>query len=196
MNALEGLLWKRKNSIMSSIFQNTLYNGQKLCDFLNEKPKTRKKGEDFWWLLWVLSDSLPQYDFPEFIEKKAIFEKYPHLYAAHNGYLINIKELIDYFDGCTGQQEFVVDYMIRGVFRPYHLYHYDKETKTQRIESIYSKTAVSSHPFAKLCHYQNRQEILESLEWSDYEALLNELKELKRSLRQKRKHPEGETESA
>ena len=78
MNAMEGLLWKRKNSIMSSIFQNTFYKGQKLCDFFNEPAKTRKEGGYFWDLLWFLSDALPQYDFPDFIEKRAIFEKYPH----------------------------------------------------------------------------------------------------------------------
>ena len=191
MNALEGLLWKRKNSIMSSIFQNTLYNGQKLCDFFNEKLKTRKKGEDFWDLFWILRDALPQYDFPDFIEKRAIFEKYPHLYVARHGYLINIKELIDYFDGCAGQRETAVDYTPCGLLHPYHLFYYDNETKTQRMESVFSKTIVRSHPFVKLFHYQDRLEILETLEWSDYEALMNELKELKRSLKQKRKHPEG-----
>ena len=190
MNALEGLLWKRKNSIMSSIFQNTLYNGQKLCDFLNEKPKTRKKGEDFWWLLWLLPDSLPQYDYPDFIEKRAIFEKYPHLYIARHGYLINIKELIDYFDGCAGQQEMAVDYLSHTMLRPYRIFIYDKSSKTERMESVWQSAIALSHPFVKLFHYQDKQEILESLDWSDYEALMNELKELKHSLKQKRKHPE------
>lgn len=60
MNAMEGLLRERKNSIMSSIFQNTFYNGQKLCDFLNEKPETRKKGGCFPDLFWLLRDALPQ----------------------------------------------------------------------------------------------------------------------------------------
>ena len=193
MNALEGLLWKRKNSIMNSIFQNTFYNGQKLCDFLNEKPRTRKKGEDFWCLLWILCNALPQYDFPDFIDKRAIFEKYPHLYVTKNSLLFNIKELLDYFDGCTGQQEVAVDCLPHTLLHPFRIFIYNKSTKTQRMESAWRTANAPSHPFVKLVHYKDWQEILESLEWSDYEALMNELKELKRSLMQKRKHPEGET---
>ena len=179
MNALEGLLWKRKNSIMNSIFQNTLYNGQKLCEFLNEKPKTRKKGEDFWDLFWILRDALPQYDFPDFIEKRAIFEKYPHLYVAKYYHLFNIKELLDYFDARAGQQETAVDYMPHTLLRPYRIFIYDKSTKTQRMESVWRGADALSHPFVKLVH-KDWREILESLDWSDYESLTDDLKNEKR----------------
>ncbi|MBO4539474.1 MAG: hypothetical protein J5781_04300 [Clostridia bacterium] len=177
MNVVEGLLWKRKNGIMSSIYQNTFYKGQKLCDFFKEPAKTRKEGRPFnECLCWYLLGALPKYDYQDFIEKRIIYEKYPHLFIAQYSLLIKIKELLDYFDGCADQQEVAVGYLPCSLLRPYRIFMYDKSTKTERIESIRSSSIALAHPFVKLFRYGTQQEILESLEWNDYQSLLDELK--------------------
>ena len=107
-NALDALFQLNKDFIMSSKFQNNLYKGQKVCEYLGKKPSTFKIGNSFSALLNKMIDKLPSISYEKLIQNRRIYEKYPHLYlrfiGSHN-YLVNIGALCRHCDAYANSSE-------------------------------------------------------------------------------------------
>ena len=187
-NALDALFQLNKDFIMSSKFQNNLYKGQKVCEYLGKKPSTFKIGNSFSALLNKMIDKLPSISYEKLIQNRRIYEKYPHLYlrfiGSHN-YLVNIGALCRHCDAYANSSEIPIYFYLPSFFsRYYTITWFNILTKTSRNERYAAPRGnvptEAKKLFLHLFYFDEPYEkILETLNWADYESLIAELKKAK-----------------
>lgn len=184
-NALDALFQLNKKFIMSSKFQNNLYKGQKVCEYLNEKPTTFKIGTSFSALLDKMINKLPSISYEKLVKNRNIYEKYPHLYlrfiGRHN-YLVNIGDFYRHLDIYANSPEIPIYFFLPSFFSRYYTIRWlNIITQTTRDEKY--ATPKGNVPtkakklFLHLFYFEQAYEtILEATDWADYESLIAELK--------------------
>ena len=179
MNILEYLLEKNKKFILSSIYQNTEYNGKTLCEYFGVESKTKKKGGEFNNLLGYLIEDLPRYSI-DVLDNISLYKKYKDLYLVYgNWYLIKISDLLNHLEKYQNEKEIPVGYanptFSRRVFT---IYFYNKETK-QILEKHYKdkKDTISLFRYL-LTPISEGINILENIDWFKYQQLVDDKKEI------------------
>lgn len=184
-NALNMLFQLNKDFIMSSKFQNSLYKGQKVCRYFGEKPTTFKDGKSFYELLLRMINKLPTISYETLLQKRDIYEKYPHLYLrfiGNHNYLVNIGDFCRHIDAYAGSSEIPVNFFLPSFFsRFYTIRWFNVITKTARDERYNAPHGEvpqkAREVFLHLFYFdKSYEDILESLDWADYEKLIAELK--------------------
>ena len=183
-NALDMLFELNKKWIMTSKFQNNLYKGQKICEYLGEKPTTSKIGESFYSLLLKMIDKLPSISYEKLVNHRDIYEKYPHLYLrfiGNHNYLVNIGEFCKHLDKYAGNDEIPVTFYLPSFFSRYYTIRWlNKANSTTRDEKYSAPMggvpAKARDVFLHLFYFNKPYEdILEAIDWADYACLMSEL---------------------
>lgn len=175
MNTVEGLLQMHKRYIMSSIYHNTKYEGQRLCDYFGEPMETcEKEGKDFAFLLRDMMWELPPYEHLNFMKYRSVYEKYPHLYLRSKYYILNIKDLCNHYDKYKNCDIIPVGCNCIGpIYYRMKITFYDKKTGEDFVE-FYPQERIkeANETFGYILHFLMEYEgILKKIDWKDYEAL-------------------------
>ena len=194
---LETVFHLEKEEILRSKFRNTIYDGRTISEYFGEKPlQNGKEPPTFGRLLerFVFS-KLPAFTYEDFIKYRRVYEKYPHLYLRYRDdpvYLVNIRDLCAHFDKYADQPETPVGFCRPSFFSRYHTVCFvnnetgEEHAERYPMEKNGKRSQTADRIFLHL-FYSNGMyaEILKSVEWADYESLKAELKEEKRTERQK-----------
>ena len=173
-NTVEGLLEMHKRYIMSSIYHNTEYEGQRLSEYFGEPIECDKKGKGFAFLLREMVWELPPYEHLHFLKYRDVYEKYPQLYLRSKYYLVKIKDLCDHFDKYKDSCCVPVNCNCIGpIYYRMKVFFYDKETGDETMEFFPQERldeAVAA--FGYLLHFLMEYEgLLKQTKWEDYQAL-------------------------
>lgn len=187
ITALEALFQLNKKWIMTSKFQNNIYKGQKVCEYLGENSTTFKVGLSFEALLNKMINKLPLISYERLVKHRDIYEKYPHLYLRYIGrhnYLVNIGEFCKHLDDYAIKEEIPISFFLPSFFSRYYTIRWlNKKTKTIRDEKYASPTCkppkLAKDIFLHLFYFnQSYEEILERINWADYESFIAEFKNM------------------
>ena len=195
-NFLETVLWQRKEVLLASKFRDTIYNGRTIAEYFGEKPVSNgKEVPPFRQLLErFVFPKIPAFTYADFIKHRSVYEKYPRLYLRHGDnpvYLADIRDLCAHFDKFAGRTETPVDFRPPTFFsRCYTISFVNNATgeeRTERYPAENGKRPREADGLFLHLFYSDKSDaaILESVSWSDYEALKAELKTAKRLEKQK-----------
>ena len=179
MNTLEYLLEKNKKYILSSKYQNTEYNGKTLCEYFGVESNTKKSGEEFNKLLGYLAEDLPRYSI-DVLNNISLYKKYNDLYLIYGDwYLIRVSDLLEHLEKYKNEKEIPVGYA-NPTFskRVYTIYFYNKETKQISEKHYKDKEDTISLFRYLLTPISEGINILENIDWSKYQQLVDDKKEI------------------
>lgn len=99
MNTLEYLLEKNKKYILSSKYQNAIYNGKTLCEYFGVESKTKKSGNEFNELVnTVLIKDFPYLNIKEIGLNRKLYETAPIFYLRYGTSLFCINNVLKYLN--------------------------------------------------------------------------------------------------
>lgn len=186
MNTLEKLIYLNRNFIINSKFQNTIYKDKTMCEILGEKSNTKKQGDDFNLLILRMIDKLPLISYENVMKYRFVYEKYPHLYlrfiGEHN-YLVQIQTFLKHIDKYADEKEIPVTFYSPSFFsRSHKIVFLNRETGEKTIKVFPLRCGMWNNYKAYttilyLIHNKSYAEILENIDWSEYEALKADLKD-------------------
>lgn len=135
MTFVDKLLIYNKKYIVSSIYQNTVYNNKPLYEYFGEKKKTNKKGKTFESLLnKMLSDVIPSFDIKYTKMSLGDCIKYEKCFLKHFNRYISINELYEYIRMSNG--DFIVVLPPSFFCRKYQVVCYDVNGIQKYIEYV------------------------------------------------------------
>jgi hypothetical protein len=139
MNTMEYLLEKNKKFILSSIYQNTEYNGKTLCEYFGVESNTNKISP----LIKDLVDKVLIKDFPIFniyniIDNKELYIRYKDMFLVRNFKLFNIGDILEFMK----QDMFPCYYsMPTSLNQNFTITYYDNNSKSY-IDKKYNRETV------------------------------------------------------
>jgi len=169
-NVLEHLLDNKKNRILASRYQNTIYQGKTLCEYFGVESKTQKVGGSLHELIDEMIVELPALDCKHFFQYRKIYAKYPRLCLRVWTQLYPISRLLKHFDAYKDKEWMPI--MTRGI-RWYtghcKLTYINMKNLSETKEAVFHQSNVD----VKIVHNllePKRDEYLMKTMWSDYEA--------------------------
>lgn len=171
MNIIEYLIQKNKKKIVSSIYQNTIYNGKTLCEHLGVKSLCKKPGRDFSYLLSEMIEDLPRFNYRRFMRDINLYKSHKNQYLMYGCKLIKIKDLFDLIEKYKDNEYFPVSVSSPSFFcRKYSILMLNKKTEETVIK--YYTIDEYNEMFGDILH-SNYIEILEKEQLKKYYGLIN-----------------------
>ena len=173
---LEHLLSNNEKMILSSRYQNTIYDGKTLCEYFGEKSKTKKEGNPLKELINEMIYELPAFDYEHFLKHINLYKKYSHLCLRIWVSLYPISRLINHFDAYKDKEW--VPIMTRGI--RWYNGHCKLTYVNMNTMKMKEETFLNNHSDVKIVEKLReikRDEYLMKAKWADYEPFIAELKE-------------------
>ena len=170
MNLLEYLIKKNSAEILSSIYQNTIYNGETICEFLGVESKTKKDGESLERLVNnILIKDMPYMNIKLIGLNKELYKEAPNFYLRRNATIYNIKEILKYIDNKIVPIDFSRPTPLNPIA---DIHYYDFLTNNEFTNSYNTRNYEYSeefwHQVKWLCQTSDNIKILSELTEDDY----------------------------
>lgn len=170
MNTLEYLLEKNKKYILSSKYQNTIYNGKTLCEYFGVESKTKKEGAKLEYLLYELVLYLPEINVNHIIDNLEIYNKYQDLYLLFDNRLVGIKSILKQINAYK-EKEIIPLYKksIMWCSNKVKLYYINLNTKEIKYDIVdRHKKDIKVIDFLPVNKWKK---VLESIDYNEYKKL-------------------------
>lgn len=173
---LEHFIDSNKKMILSSRYQNTIYDGKTLCEYFGVESKTKKEGNSLEEFINEAIYELPAFYYQHFLKHRDIYNKYPHLRLRVGQSLYPIDRLIKHFDDYKDKEWVpILCQGIRWCSDRRRITYINTHTLKTKEEVMYS-----NNPDVKIVgklRETKRDEYLMEAKWADYETFIAELNE-------------------